>query len=537
MESSTSGGEKCATFFSDLEEQIKSLRKSLSHVSASGDPLKSSCEAKLTEINAWVSEQKKKSKEKSKKIPIENVGKALQASISDMKKFKTGSGKLEVAEGILEIVASMSELTGEPHGPPLKAVCVIVSAVLAYKRPEQASVVDRLAKVVHEQLVNFNTKLQDHKYNGLKRRLSDQVTQLCTMRSGERLDDPNLWSDFIQFLGELSNRFEAPLPFQYDKGSLTKDPDLADFVTAVVTYCEAYNCFMALLMVAKGTFEALGQEYKDDQDAVNRRISCQQNDVREKLSFFSDARYLTFLGRMPYEGGKLTKIVALSRNIEGKGLVETVRRSLNLPPMSDSATVESAAAKVAGQSVKLRLQGHHVPPGYGFRWMKEYVLGPPFWVQYINETDFPMKIVSREKGGSGELSFTYDVQPHSCRPVPFHHWSFWRLGLYSRGYIIIFLNGKARKDLKPRPGDTRVLEFAFCCSYFSSMINIQDNTGNEFTQGENAYNAMKCGEVKTLYWFDRGMHFMARAEDIQLPWSKELWRFLIQNFDPLSIQD
>ena len=69
------------------------------------------------------------------------------------------------------------------------------------------------------------------------------------------------------------------------------------------------------------------------------------------------------------------------------------------------------------------------------------------------------------------------------------------------------------------------------------MINIQDNTGNEFTQGENAYNAMKCGEVKTLYWFDRGMHFMARAEDIQLPWSKELWRFLIQNFDPLSIQD
>ena len=149
MESSTSGGKKCGTFFSDIEEQIKSLRKSLSHVSASGDPLKSSCEAKLTEINAWVTEQKKKSQGKSEKIPIETVGKALQASINGMKKFKTGSGKLEVAEGILEIVASMSDLTGEPHSP-LKAVCVIVSAVLAYKRPEQASVVDRLAKVVHE---------------------------------------------------------------------------------------------------------------------------------------------------------------------------------------------------------------------------------------------------------------------------------------------------------------------------------------------------------------------------------------------------
>ena len=531
MESSTSGGEKCVTFFSDIEEQINSLRKSLSYVSASSDSLKSSCEAKLTEINDWVTEQKKKSKEKSEKIPIENVGKALQASINGMKKFKTGSGKLEVAEGILEIVASMSELTGEPHGPPLKAVCVIVSAVLAYKRPEQASVVDRLAKVVHEQLVNFNTKLQDHKYNGLKRRLSDQVTQLCTMRSGERLDDPNLWSDFIQFLGELSNRFEAPLPFQYDKGSLTKDPDLADFVTAVVTYCEAYNCFMALLMVAKGTFEALGQEYKDEQDAVNRRISCQQDDAREKLTFFSDARYLTFLGRMPYEGGKLTKIVALSRNIEGKGLVETVRRSLSLPSMPDSATVESAAAKVADQSVKLRLQGHHVPPGYGFSWIKKHVLGPPLWLQCVNETDFPMKIVSREKGGRGELSFICDVQPHSLCPI-----GFWSTVFFTCGYMIIFLNGNVTHDSTPRPGDTRAIEFAFCRNSFLRLkINIQDNTGNEFTQGENAYNAMKCGEAKTLYWFDRGMHFMARAET--LLWPTLIWRFVIQNFDPLAIED
>lgn len=79
-----------------------------------------------------------------------------------------------------------------------------------------------------------------------------------------------------------------------------------------------------------------------------------------------------------------------------------------------------------------------------------------------------------------------------------------------------------------------MIEFALCRSYFMRrMINIQDNTGNEFTQGENAYSALKCGEAKTLYWFDRGMHFMARA-DI-LPWSKEIWRFLIQNFDPLSI--
>ena len=70
MESSTSGGEKCVTFFSDIEEQINSLRKSLSYVSASSDSLKSSCEAKLTEINDWVTEQKKKSKKSQRKYPL-----------------------------------------------------------------------------------------------------------------------------------------------------------------------------------------------------------------------------------------------------------------------------------------------------------------------------------------------------------------------------------------------------------------------------------------------------------------------------------
>ena len=46
---------------------------------------------------------------------------------------------------------------------------------------------------------------------------------------------------------------------------------------------------------------------------------------------------------------------------------------------------------------------------------------------------------------------------------------------------------------------------------------------------------MKCGEAKTLYWFDRGMHFMARAET--LLWPTLIWRFVIQNFDPLAIED
>ncbi len=191
---------------------------------------------------------------------------------------------------------------------------------------------DQLAKAVHDELVHFNKMLQDQKYDGLKRRVSDQESQLQTMESGEKLDDHNLWNDFVQLMGELSNRFESPLPFKYED-NLTKDPDVADFVTAVVTYCEAYCCFMALLISAKGKFAELGSAYREDENAVDRKISCQREDAKEKLSFLSDKRYLTFLGRLPYEGGKLTKIVALSRNKRGKSLVEAVRSSLGLQEM------------------------------------------------------------------------------------------------------------------------------------------------------------------------------------------------------------
>ena len=100
------------------------------------------------------------------------------------------------------------------------------------------------------------------------------------------------------------------------------------------------------------------------------------------------------------------------------------------------------------------------------------------------------------------------------------------------------MNGNVGHDLKPRAGNTRAIEFALCRSYFlRRIINIQDNTGNEFIQGENAYNVMKPDEEKTLYWFDREMNFMARAETFMLlscPWPKDIWRFVIQNFDPLA---
>ena len=498
----------------------------------------SSQQEKLNTIGDWVKEQKKKSENKTEQKPVEDVGKILEAVIKGTKKFKSGS-EVEIARDVLDIISSVATLAGGPQGPAMKAVCGVIGAILIRDAPKQPSVVNQLANALHKELVNFNKKLQDQKYDGLRRRVSDQAAQLRTMKPGEKLDDPNLWNDFIQFMGELTNRLESPLPFKYNEQSLTKDPDVADFVTAVVTYCHAYSCFMALLMATKGKFSEMGSEYKENEGAVNRKISCQRTDAQRKLSFLSDGRYLTFLGSLPYEGGKLTKILVLSRKLSAKRLVEVVRSSLIMPQMPDLTEIESAAAKVSCQTVKLKLDDRHqIPPGNGLRRMVSKVIGPIFWVQFVNETDFPMKVVSGTAGECKKLEFVQDIQPWSSYPqgLTFPLSPFFSTG----GYLMIYLNGILSSGLDPPADDVRVIEFAFSREkgwvHVRHKINIQDKTSDEFTRGQDAYNAMECDEAKTLYWFNRGIHFMMRAEMVK-GLLVEVWRFFVQDFDPLSLQD
>ena len=533
----------------DIEASLNSLRMSLGDVS---DSLKSGLEDKLNEINNWVREQKRKqrmrnSEGKPKQIAIENFGKVIEATINGTEKFKSGR-ELDITTGVLDIISSLAVFSGEPHGSAVKALCGVVGAILIHKKPKQPNVVDQLAKGVHEELVSFNKKLQDQKYEGLKRRVSDQTTQLRTMRRGDKLDDPNLWNDYVQFLGELSNRFETPLSFKYNKASLTNDPNVADFVRAVVTYCQAYCCFMALLTAAKGKFAHLGTEYKEDEDAVDRKIGCQREDAKDKLAFLSDERYLTFLGRLPYEGGKLTKIVVLSRNMSGKGLVEAVRGSLSMPKMPDLETVESAATKVSNQSVELKLESHQVPPGSRLRRMVTLTFGQFNWVQFVNETNFPMKVVSGRVGRvHGSLAFVQDLEAHSSyshAPYLIHPYLTYRispanLAIFSNGgYLIVYLNGILSAEIDPPARDARVIEFALSemGPLVQRKISIQDVTRSEFTRGQDTYNAMKSGEAKTLYWSESGVHFMARAEIVRSSFGVTIWRFVVQSFDPLAVQ-
>lgn len=95
------------------------------------------------------------------------MGKVIVASIDTLGKFGSRSTHA-VYKGVLEIMSSLAVLKGEPYGPAFKVLCCILSAALTVNKPNEPSVVAKLAEVVHSELTLFNRKYQDQKYNGLK---------------------------------------------------------------------------------------------------------------------------------------------------------------------------------------------------------------------------------------------------------------------------------------------------------------------------------------------------------------------------------
>jgi len=515
-------------------------------------------EREIRKISKWVNEQKEESRNKSaeeQKQKKESKNKLIEKHVQNVSNFATSlthaivkmeSGEAsDIVSGSMDIVSSVVTVIGEAVGPIgaivgtiIGTICNIIGAIFTANKPKQPSVVEQLAQVVHQELVGFNEKLQDQKYHGLVDRVAVQKIQLRTMKRGDHLADPNLWHDYVQFLGELSSRFESPLPFKYEN-NLTKDPDVADFVTAVKTYCQAYNCFMALLISAKGRFSHLEEE-KSYTENVDLLISSQIEAGKTKLAFLSDKKYLTFLGRLPYEGGKLTKIVALSRDSEARSKLKSVTRSLGLPRFPDFETVESRAKHVSGLSVR-------VPDVSREDFISRYS------VKFTNETEFPMKVVCKStKNCSNNLEFIETLRPFESiqRKTTCYY------TITVNGYILLYLDGNLRSDDNPRtPDKTRVIEFAFSWPYGEiRKINIQDKTGSEFTKGEDTFDKMQDGEMKTIYWLTKGTHHMA-CGDIQFSSLKlsslalmgditnqserlsrdALWRFIVQRYDPFQL--
>lgn len=519
------------------EDPLESLRSSVHEFSDSFHSALSTSDIdeRIDAISNRVEELRRAADAAAKQKLIQNIGNVAMGTLNGIKKMESG----DALGGTLDIITSVSIFTGEMVGGPFGAgvgaiigtICSLTGAIFTAKNSHQPSFIEQVADVVHKELVEFNSKLQDQKYDGLKRRVSDQTAQLQKMKPGEKLDDPNLWNDYVQFMGELGNRIQSPITHKFED-NLTKDPDVADFVRALTTYCKAYCCFNALLITAKGTFARLGKEYKGNDEEADRKTTSQRKDLEGKLSFLFEDRHLTFLGRLPSEGGKLTKIVAFSRNAEARRIVIMTTRGFGFPELLDYEAVESKAKIVSRQSVKLKLEGHPNIFAPGQEGM-----------QFINETQYPMKVIGGTAPKGVKTKFTQILQPRSSAVVS-------RTVDSAGGYVIIYLDGKPSSDNESRDhseDETRIIEFA---SYVRgsnarwgppSGTNIQDKTCSEFTKGQDTYDKIDGEKKEIIYWTTKGVHFLASAELRSRKYPAEFgyvvedhqWRFICQHFDPL----
>ena len=467
---------------------------------------------KLDDVEASVEELKDKDKDsgkgKSDKETYKWVKKVIITTRESIENFKSQE-HLKILKSVLNLTTSVANLvSASPYNSIFLALSEAVSVLFTESKLNQPSVVHQLTKDVHDQ-----------KYNWLKRRMSEQILQLQRMKKGEKLDDPSLWNDYEQFLGELAIRFESPLHFRYEN-KLTKDPDVKDFVTAIVTYSEAFSSFMAFLLVVAVEYTKVRMA-QEDVYAVYRKMTCQIKEAEEKLSFLSEERYLTFLGKI--DGGKLTKIVALSRRIRDRSLVETVRHSLGLSPMPNLTTVESSAKKVSQQAVTLR----PVPKCNVNGWLL-YFFYSHVSIQFFNEVDVPMKIVSGEVGESQGNQFQFEqiVEPRKSYRQETNFF------ISTGGYIVLYFNSSmVSSDLE----NTRVIEFAVSHGCFEYKIGMQDKTNEEFSGGQDALDESSEHPV-TLYFSENGKYYIAKAEFF-VCWPNYTFRFIIQDFDPEAVGD
>ena len=485
---------------------------------------KTDYQTKLDNISSWVDDQKKKGKEDE----IKEIGEALQTTINALQKFSTGD-PYDITCGTLDIIASVASVTPLPYGPVVAAFCGIVGAIVSANKPGSPGVVAQLAGVVHSELVDFNSKLQDQDLSGLQNRVQRQISQLQEMAPEEKLFEPGLWNDFNDFMGKLLPRVKAPLPYKYEK-NLTKDaPEMADFVKALKTYCTAYTCFIALLTMAKVKFEEFGRT--EELKNINGLLKHQKETAKEAMRFLSEEKHLTFLGRLPSEGGSLTKILLLTRDPYAKDLIEATRSKLDLPAMPESEEVKEKAEKVFRQSVRLKYDSMQVPENL-------------LCVQFFNETDFPMRVVSGTVGWpKGNLEFTKDIDPRSFHQHTIESFT----GSFSiGGYMKIAYNGKLSPKEDANERGTGIIEFAMSRPFYnpwgdSGNNYIQDKSDTGRTQGEETHKNMSSGEDRIIYWKRGEKHYLAKCENrknledkMKLIKMAKTWRFIVQEFDPLK---
>ena len=234
--------------YSDTDESLAKLRLSLSTFASLHEFPLSDVEVKnkIDEMRDWVEKQKKSSDEKAKKELVQNMGKVATSTVNGIQKIEGG----DALGGTLEMVSVYLGFAGEMVGGPIGAavgaiagtICSIMGAIFAASKPHQPSFIEQVAEVVHKELVEFNSKLQDQKYEGLKLRVSNQSAQLQKMKRGEKLDDSKLWNDYVQFMGELGDRIHSPLPYKYEN-NFKKHPRCGRFRESINDVLPGFRLF------------------------------------------------------------------------------------------------------------------------------------------------------------------------------------------------------------------------------------------------------------------------------------------------------
>ena len=151
-------------------------------------------EKEIDKISEWVEEQKKQSKNPCNIEGVENVCNFVRSATNAIRKMTSGqasdivSGSMDIVSSVVTCVGAFAGPIGAAVGAIIGTICNIIGAIFTANKPrQQPSVVEQLAKVVHQELVSFNKTFQDQKYHGLVDRVTEQKTQLRTMERGDNL--------------------------------------------------------------------------------------------------------------------------------------------------------------------------------------------------------------------------------------------------------------------------------------------------------------------------------------------------------------
>ena len=465
-------------------------------------------------IQDYVKEQQLKSKDKEFGDNINAVGQILKTLLYSMKDLTSGE-PLRVMNGSLAIVSNIVEVVGGPFGAIIASFCSVMGAIISLSTPEQPDMATKFVDLVHSELNIFNQKRQNMQLEGLRMRVANMTERLSSLKKEATLhllNEDIFLISFPQFIGEVSYNIRRGLT----KDSKQSDRD--DCVYSMVAYCNAQTSFFLLLGNLISRFTKIGADPSDYQGLYRSQV---QHAI-ETLGFLSEENSLTFLGTL--DEGKRFMILQLRGNVNAYNSVEVFREFLGLTKMKDLKYLQDERINLSGP--RFRTEDY---PNKHF-WSLRH------WFQFINETDFEVKIIMPGVGSLvSNLKFVKIVKPRNSyerkASISTQYFS-------AGGFFIIYLDGQiaTNDDSFPNNGNFKVYEFSLSCPLMGlNKIKFIEKSDNILeVNGKDCWNAMDSGELpQPHYWSFRNKHYVVGAEYSYVPgfFYALTYQFILEDYD------